>query len=132
MSRKRRQESAAGATPPIRKQIDIPYARPADFRIVAADGAIVRIQPNALVIGFYVDDMRVVSQSAELVGVEGNVGQYKAGAMKEEPSRIEQVSVRLTVADALSLSALIVQKAQELQNMLKSGSPEQRAPTGNP
>jgi hypothetical protein len=129
MAKKRRQGRASGAQPSPAPTLEIPYKRHADFRFIPADGAVVRVQPNGVVLGFYVDDVRVVSQTGELIETQGAIATYKAGPLKEEMGRVEQVSVRMTHADALSVAALIQQKMQEVQAAVKSGEqmPEPKA-----
>jgi hypothetical protein len=127
MAKKHRQERAARPA----RQLEIPYKRPADFRYIWADGALVRIQAGTVVIGFYIDDSRVVSQSGELIETQGNVAVYRAGAMKEEMSRWEQLSVRISIGDAAALASLLQTKVQEAQTGQVDQAKSGEAPTGD-
>ena len=131
MVKKARSERAPRPKKPPR-HIELQYERSPDFRFLAADGVLVRVHPGAVVIGFYVDDTRVVSQSADLIEVKGLIGSYKPGPMKEVRSRLEQVAVRMRPAAAAALAGLIQQKLVETQSVLAEIENEEAAAGGGP
>jgi len=111
----------------VPRHIEIPYNRPADFRFYACDGALVRAQRGAIVLGFYVDDYRVTIQSADLIETQGAVGTFKTSQMTESFGRLEQLAVRLAPADAIALASVIQQKVAEMQAL---SEPEKTAEAG--
>ena len=94
--------------------IELGHSRAANMPYVFADGALVRGGSGNMIMTFYTDETIVQSQAAKLKGTDPKIATYELGAMTESRGRVEHAVVRLPIVSAVSLAALIFQKAQEL------------------
>jgi hypothetical protein len=101
---------ARSSPPPA---IAINYTRSGDFRVIVAHGALIRPIQDALVLTFYVDDRRAISQEGRLMAREPAT--YELGMVTEVAERLEQVAIQLSLADAVALMRVIHEQVAKLR-----------------
>ncbi len=109
-SRKKSRSSATKKGSRPAKTIEVPYRPAPDFRYLPSTGALIRANPEGMVITFYVDDNLPVSQTGHLVEHGEGYAGYEPGKLTEELCRWLQVGVRVSLPNALALGNLLIQK----------------------
>ena len=112
-SRRKSRSSAKKKGSRPSKTIEIPYKPAPDYRYLPSTGALVRANPEAAVITFYVDDIVPVSQIGKLVESGEGYASYEQGKLNEEICRWLQVGIRISLPNALALAHLLVQKVAQ-------------------
>ncbi len=112
-SRKKSRSAAKKKGSRPAKTIEIPYKPAPDFRYLPSTGALIRANPEAAVITFYVDDNMPVSQIVKLVEHGEGYASYEQGKLNEETCRWLQVGIRVSLPNALALAHLLVQKVAQ-------------------
>ena len=112
-SRKKSRSTAKKKGSRPAKTIEIPYKPAPDFRYLPSTGALIRANPEAAVITFYVDDNMPVSQIGKLVEHGEGYASYEQGKLNEENCRWLQVGIRVSLPNALALAHLLVQKVAQ-------------------
>ncbi len=110
-----KRRSGAGKT--IEKVV-IPHERSPDFRTIFADGVLIRAHDDTLIMTFFSNDVRVVSQDAE---VDKKAGRIRFLAdLREERGRVQEGAVRMKTKEALDLALAIIDRlATEAPELVK-------------
>ena len=95
------------------EQMTISHERESGFRSIAADGTMVRMSGDTVVLTFFEDELIVRSQSGRRIDLDGGAWTYEFSKMEEEPVRTQKIAVRLRPQDAASLAALLLDRLQK-------------------
>ena len=106
---------------PAFEETTIPHERALGYRVVFADGALIRTQKQDVLLTFYHDDARVRSEKAEVMKEsEGSSRVRPLGQFTQELIRSHEVTVRMNIDDAVGLlSALLTRLSKEAPELLK-------------
>jgi hypothetical protein len=110
------------------------HQQTAGYRLVFADGALLRTHKDDLLMTFFYDDMPVISELVQVLS--SDKASHRVRPLNEftsEARRFHEVGVRMKQADALSLATAILQRlANEAPELLENKGiqmlPEEKTP----
>ena len=108
------------------ERTQVAHERASGYRVIFADGALIRTQKNDVLVTFYHDDVPVRSERAESKKqVDGSSRYRLLGDFTQEFVRSHEVTVRMNLEDCASLiSALLTRLSKESPELLKASGLE--------
>lgn len=103
-------------------QRTLPHERAPGYRVIFADGALLRTQKKDLLLTFYHDDAPVRTETAEFVVTEDGAQRVRPlGIFTQDFVRSHEVTIRMDLDDAAGLLvALLTRLTKEAPDLLKA------------